>query len=353
MELDTTAGLATSRGTVVATAFSTLLHGGAFDSAPVSPAFIAKCEEDLLYHLLFLEESVRLETVSLFEEYCVWAASVLQAVGLPASCLTQSLEAIRDALSPHTSAEFTTARQHLARGAAAAHDASGEPETFLREGQPFFDLAVLYLGTLLRGDRTHAQRAVMDEIENGASIDAMLMHVLQPALREVGRLWQLGRISVALEHYSTAATRDLMATIARRYQDAPSPGPSKRAVVTCVGDEQHDLGARMVADMLEQAGWTTFYLGANTPAASVVIAVEDFRADLLGISTTVAFNLRGTSALITAVRDTLGSRVPILVGGRPFNTSDELWRSMGADAWAENAADAVAVADRLIGPGER
>jgi methanogenic corrinoid protein MtbC1 len=37
-----------------------------------------------------------------------------------------------------------------------------------------------------------------------------------------------------------------------------------------------------------------------------------------------------------------------MVGGYPFNIAPELWTRIGADAWAPDAAQAIAVADRLL-----
>ena len=69
-------------------------------------------------------------------------------------------------------------------------------------------------------------------------------------LREVGRLWQMNRLSVAQEHYVTAATQLIMSQLyplvfrtARR---------DRRIVAACVGGELHELGVRMVADRLSQ-----------------------------------------------------------------------------------------------------
>ena len=36
-------------------------------------------------------------------------------------------------------------------------------------------------------------------------------------------------------------------------------------VVTCVGGELHELGARMVGDFFDMAGWDTYFCGADTP----------------------------------------------------------------------------------------
>ena len=287
-------GLTSHRDDIADSTIAILLPGGMLNGQEVSPRFKAKCEEDVIYHLLFLEEALRLEMPSLFEEYTSWAAVVLETAGLPPRCLTDSLDAMKRAIGALDIADAGPALEFLDRGTSAARDVSAPPETFLVHDAPYVDLAAHYLSTIFKGDTRGAKRAVLDEIENGSTIEDIYLHVLQPALHEVGRLWQVGRISVGTEHHATATTRELMSIVAQ-VCGACDHRVNKRIVVACVSQEQHDVGARMVVDMFEKAGWDTIYMGANTPAESIAAAIRDFNADLLGISTTIASNLSETS----------------------------------------------------------
>jgi methanogenic corrinoid protein MtbC1 len=120
-------------------------------------------------------------------------------------------------------------------------------------------------------------------------------------------------------------------------------------VATCVGDELHEVGVRMVADFFEMEGWDTYYLGANSPHQSVVETVVDRRAHLLAISATMSFHLPNIKQLIAAVRNTPeASGVKVLVGGYCFNAFPDLWRQTGADATAADAEEAVRTARRFV-----
>ena len=99
-------------------------------------------------------------------------------------------------------------------------------------------------------------------------------------------------------------------------------------------------------------GWSTYYLGANTPAREVVGALVDRGGDVLAISATIASHVRDVAATIAAVRgEPACERVRIVVGGYPFNVDPDLWRRVGADASAGSAADAVRLAGDLVGIG--
>src|SRR6202035_2598559 len=111
----------------------------------------------------------------------------------------------------------------------------------------------------------------------------------------------------------------------------------------------HELGLRIVADLLEADGWDTLYLGANLPAGGVVQTIEQHRPDLLVISVTMTLHLPNVEQLIALVRSSqTGQRIKVLVGGSPFNVDPELWRRVGADGHAPDAGVALDTANRLL-----
>ena len=117
-------------------------------------------------------------------------------------------------------------------------------------------------------------------------------------------------------------------------------------VATCVGGELHEIGARMVADFFEMDGWDTYFLGANTPMEGILRAVSERKADMLAISATIAFHIDKVSDLIAEVRRSrLDKGTKILVGGYPFNIAPNLWKSVGADAYARDAQQALIAAE--------
>jgi methanogenic corrinoid protein MtbC1 len=90
------------------------------------------------------------------------------------------------------------------------------------------------------------------------------------------------------------------------------------------------------------------------PAESIASAVIDNRADVLGISTTMHFHLNEVRSLIDTVRASeVSSHLKIIVGGYSFNVAPGLYKKIGADAYAEDAGQAVAVANRLLTDSSR
>lgn len=310
----------------------------------------AKCLQDAEYHLSYLAQAVAADEPILFAEYLRWSRSMLHSRGIGADDLASHLRAMRDMLRRHLAPEiFEQAERHLDQGLAALAAGDGHDGTFLGAAGPLGDLAREYLDRLLEGDRHGASQRVLDAVENGQGVRDIYLEVFQPVQREIGRLWQTNRISVAEEHYCSAATQLVMSRLYPRIFGSSGKAPVGRMVAVAVAGELHEIGVRMVADIFELEGWATYYLGANTPPAGVVQTLIQRQAQVACISVTMTFNLPAAQALIAAIRAAPGcAGVRILIGGYPLNLAPELWRKIGADAWAGDATEAAAVARRLL-----
>jgi len=164
--------------------------------------------------------------------------------------------------------------------------------------------------------------------------------VLAATQHEIGRLWALGQLSVAQEHYCTAVSQAIMATLAERAFRSPRNGEAMLAA--CVEGNLHEFGLRVVADFFEMAGWKTVYLGAGLPHDGLAEAVAATRASVVGLSASLDIHVRALESTIRALRaDERTERVAILVGGHPFNADPALWRHVGADGHAPDAGNAV------------
>jgi MerR family transcriptional regulator, light-induced transcriptional regulator len=209
---------------------------------------------------------------------------------------------------------------------------------------PFAIDAAAFLDELLEGRRADALQRVDRLLDEGVTIEDLYLHVFEPVLHETGRRWQTNRISVAQEHYVTAVTQLAMSRLYPRIFRSPRIG--RTMVATCVGGELHEVGLRMVADLFELAGWDTHFLGADSPSQSVAELAVQRHADLVAVSATLPSHREEATRMVAVLRSSI--HVPILVGGRLFQLQPNLWRTIGADATARTAAEAVEVGARLV-----
>jgi len=174
-----------------------------------------------------------------------------------------------------------------------------------------------YLEDILGARRMDALGRVMAAYRSGYAIPDIYIDVFQASLYELGRLWESNRISVADEHMGTAITQFIMSNLYQHLEI--SEVVRGRLVVTGVQGELHQVGANMIADVLEADGWDVRFLGANVPPEDVIRAVREHEADLLGISATMYVNLPEVVQLVGMVRQEFGGKSPrILLGGGAF-----------------------------------
>ncbi|GFO70373.1 hypothetical protein GMLC_39520 [Geomonas limicola] len=164
---------------------------------------------------------------------------------------------------------------------------------------------------------------------------------------EVGRLWQLNRVTVALEHFCTAVTQNIMLELYSKIISGKRVG--KSVLSCCAGAELHEVGIRMVNDFFEMAGWDSYYLGAGVAPEQLIEAFCSRNPDLVAISATMTYHVPTVADLVRAVREADPSRrTRIVVGGAPFTRNPGLWRSVGADGWAPDAERAIKLAQELV-----
>lgn len=208
-------------------------------------------------------------------------------------------------------------------------------------------LAKRYLAAQLAGDRREALRIVLDEgFHRGVSVPDLHLGVIEVSQREVGRLWQDNRISVADEHLATSISQLVLSVL---YEHLPRQSPiGRQAVVACVEGELHDMGGRMGADFLEMAGFDVRFLGANVPTDALVRAVTERDVDLLGLSATMSYHAPALERAVDAVRAARGPTFPIVVGGHVVAWAPELRSRLGVAVLGGRADEMVAAARQVF-----
>jgi methanogenic corrinoid protein MtbC1 len=217
---------------------------------------------------------------------------------------------------------------------------------------PFALAESMYVQAILQGNRRAAVTVVTENLRENADVIDTYVHVLQPAMYEVGRRWESNQITVAEEHMATAITQFVLSQLYAQLE--PSSVDRGKALVTGVQGELHQVGANIVADALEADGWDVRFLGTNTPPSGILEALEQHGAELFGISATMLFNVPAVVALVSQVRERMGERSPkILLGGSAFRAAPHLVDDMSVDGWAGDVRTAIELARRLTGAASR
>lgn len=299
--------------------------------------------EDAIYHQDFLCAALEAGESRVFADYLRWTAGVLSARGIAPHFLRENVEQIARAIEARLEAAPAPDIRDFVK---AALESALSTEPAVPPGQGALDnVRDLYLQAILQGQRQVAVGIALEAAREGHSLPDIYGEVLQDAMYEVGRRWEANHITVAQEHMATAITQHVIAHLYPLIP--PAPLVRGRMVITGVEGELHQVGPNIVADVLESAGWDVRFLGANTPTASVLNAVEEHRADVLGISATMLFNLPNVRRLIAEARALPGRNMRIILGGSAFRATPELYKELGAEGVALDVKGALRLAEAL------
>ncbi|MSR48399.1 MAG: hypothetical protein EXS13_15280 [Planctomycetes bacterium] len=298
-----------------------------------------------------LAESAAAGIPELFAAHVEWLSASYAARGLPTTCLPTMVACLAEVLERELPRDaWIATRPHLDAGREALCRPLQASECLLDDRadrtRPHADLARRFLLALLEAHHDDALRLVETAQHDGTDVLQIHRYVLVASLAEIGRMWQAGDVHIGEERIATAIVADALALLRRNLPRAPVH--AGRVLVASVEGNLHELGGRIVADVLELAGWTTFFLGANVPGNDLLQAAVDHHADLCAISVGMGVHVRATARLIKRAHALPQRRLPVVVGGQIFNRVPGLWRAVGADACATSAEEAPAVCARLI-----
>ena len=294
--------------------------------------------EDARHHLDFLGSAIEAGSSVSFCDYTRWCSRLLSGYDIAPPFLAEVLLLIREALTDKVTPPSHQLVGTYIHAAVACLDDEAAPLPPL--SSPFDATRSVFVQAVLSGRRKEAVVIAREAFRVELPRAAVYVGVFQAALYEIGALWEARRITVAQEHMATATVQYVLAQI---YAELPLAARRLgNAIITGVEGELHQLGANIVADMLEAEGWNVRFLGTNMPHAGIIAAVEEHQATLLGISATMLPNLPRVRSLVEEVRASLGARAPrIMVGGGAFRSSAAFCDELAVEGPGLDVADAL------------
>jgi 5-methyltetrahydrofolate--homocysteine methyltransferase len=200
---------------------------------------------------------------------------------------------------------------------------------------------------VLAGNSAAAVAAARQALNEGADPLDLVLHGISPAMGEVGRLFEAGDYFVPELLISARATKEVFVLI-RPLLARQGAQPTGRVVLGTVQGDLHDIGKNLVAALLEGGGFEVIDLGVNVTPEKFIAAVEDKKAQIVGLSALLTTTLPAMKATLDTFRAAgMRDRVKVMIGGAPVTQS--FAEAIGADAYGENAASSVQLARRLVG----
>ena len=121
-----------------------------------------------------------------------------------------------------------------------------------------------------------------------------------------------------------------------------------KVIVHTVEGDIHDIGKNIVKILLGASGFETLDLGRDVPVEHVVdVAIEE-KVDLITGSALMSTTMFSQRDIVNALKERkTRDKFKTMFGGA--GTTREWIKEIGADGWAENGAEAVTEARKLLG----
>lgn len=170
---------------------------------------------------------------------------------------------------------------------------------------------------------------------------------LIPALDEAGKLFEQGKIFlpqlIQTAGVAQAAFEVIKTTMIQRNAAPVSRG---EIVLATVKGDIHDIGKNIVRVLLENYGYTVLDLGRDVPCQLVADTAKEHGVKLVGLSALMTTTLGAMEETIQLVKAACPN-CKVVVGGAVL-TADYA-EKIGADFYAKDAMDTVAVAKQIVG----
>lgn len=200
---------------------------------------------------------------------------------------------------------------------------------------------------IIDGEHDKTTGLIAPALEKAVSARTLIAGPMATGIAEVGRRFKMDEyflpevmMSAKCMHAALGMLKPLI--LAEKTEEIGT------VVVGTVQGDLHDIGKKIVAMMMEAAGFTVIDLGVSVPPDDFISAIRQHKPQIVGFSAllTTTMNMQWeTLKLIRA--EGLREQVKVFVGGAPIS---QAWcDKIGADAYAVDALVAVDKARACVG----
>ena len=198
---------------------------------------------------------------------------------------------------------------------------------------------------VVKGQKNEIAAFATEAVKAGLSASALVDNAVIPAMNRVSDLWRKGEYYVP-EVMRSAATMQTAMDALRPYMVTGEHGKDVKVAIGTVKGDLHDIGKNLVAIMLEGAGFKIENMGVDLPPERFLEAAGN-GARVIGMSSLLTTTMEGMRSVIEQFENSgLRDKVTLLVGGAPV--TNEFAMKIGADHYAEDAAEAVSILNKLF-----
>ncbi len=208
--------------------------------------------------------------------------------------------------------------------------------------EPAKTLAKEVVAMLTNGDAAGLTQ-VIEKAYLSHGLIVFVQETLPLLIGDIGDKWEDGHIAIYQEHLFSEVLRSVLQHYSSRL---PITQNCVRVLMGTPSDELHGMGLTMLEAVLRAVGAQCINLGSQVPVSELINGANNYRADIVAISFSLAYPSRSISPFILNLRNRLPSHISLWVGGAGVERLRSSWPGVTSFKDLGNAAKAVAEMQR-------
>ena len=196
-----------------------------------------------------------------------------------------------------------------------------------------------------KGLKEKASEITTAMLGNSAPLDIVNAHVI-PALDNVGKRFEEKKLFLPQLLMSAEAAKASFEVIKATMSADGSSVKKGSIVIATVHGDIHDIGKNIVKLLLENYGYNVIDLGKKVPPETVLRAVTDNHAPLVGLSALMTTTVPAMEETVKLIKEN-APWCKTVVGGAVL--TQDYADKIGADKYAADAMETVRYAESVIG----
>jgi len=200
---------------------------------------------------------------------------------------------------------------------------------------------------ILNHDKNKAEEVARQGLEEGLDPVEFITNGFREGITKIGDLFSRGEIFLPQLIEAAEAMKSANTILTEAMPESAQDKKGKIVIGTVQGDI-HDIGKFLVISLLRVNGFEVYDLGHDVEIQKFIDKALEVKADIIGTSALLTTTMTEQKTLEEKLlKEGLKDRFKTMIGGAPVT---KRWAErIGADAFGEDANDAVAKALHLVG----
>ncbi|MDA8135090.1 MAG: cobalamin-dependent protein [Desulfobacteraceae bacterium] len=208
-----------------------------------------------------------------------------------------------------------------------------------------------YYNAVYDTDRDEALRVVDEALEKGVRPEEVVFDIIIPAIEKMIKALTIDLDATISQHFIAAQVAEEVTEKMLPLFKVTAGSEGRIIIGTPLGDF-HGLGKKIVAGCLRAKMFTVEDIGLNVSPDIFVDKAQEIGAQVIGISSMMAHTATGENGpkMVRKILNERGlaGKIKLVVGGAPYRFDPDLYKDVGADAWADDGITAAEVIRKLV-----